>query len=242
MAANYNCQAIRQVLDTHNNLIINDIIWASDVICRQKYNTERLAQILTHLNKRTYIGRLSWVVNYRVEKDIIDRNEDKLIKSLEILWPEFEVKLSDRDHQRLRQLRFSEITATLLVLESDECLSGNCQALLFPCRSNSYESYSISTNSSEDHQSVFQKCLEEICLYEQHESGNKNVILSSSTLFPNQSYVMDDITNPDRRTCYSHDQIMVMMSNNNSNIPGFLRMRFGVDHSIYKKAQEIISQ
>lgn len=239
--ANYNCQAIKQVLDTHYDIEVDDILWATDVICQQNYSIEQLAQILVHINLKTYIGRLSWVLNSRLLTNIKDRNSEKLIQAFQILWPEFEILMSERDRQRLDKIKLSETTATLMVLQSKQCLNGDCKALLFPCRSNFYESMVDLKNNAVDKLTIYQKCLEKICLYEQHETGNKNAIISSSNLFPSESYIMDDMNDSNRRTCYSHDQIMEMMSNPKYNT-AFLNMRFGLDHSLYKKSQEILAQ
>lgn len=243
----YNCEAISQVLSTCTELEPDEVEWSSDVICQMNYDLNKLTSILVHLNRLTEIGRLSWVLHTRVVQAIKSRNAGKLVSTLNDLWPEQKIRMSDRDGLRLDQIYLSERTATLMVLESDECQRGDCSALLFPCvREVTYSTEKLNSTGQWNSHTIYQRCMEQVCLYEQHEKGNKNAFIPQNALMPNRTYILDNPHDNQRRTCYTFNQIMEMMSNpptsTDISFISVLNSRFGVQHAMYTKAQQILNE
>ncbi len=188
-------ELIGECLTTHNDLNPEDIKFALQLNCNN-FSDQQLAIIIVHLCKITDIGKFSLLYNYNIDKAIKSRDLSWLMRLLQVdhqmAFPEFyqqRLGFTVKEQTAIHRAHTREYNAAFqLVKTGDKITPPYSQYLIKPCPVYQKDSSKVLSSSFHDgvvkgdgrtKVSMYQTCLEGVCIAEKTHSNINFTSLSS---------------------------------------------------------------
>ncbi len=198
---------LNKALETHKNLTLPDRSFAVREILRMDLSKKDLAKFILQIFKLTNTGRFSLTYNYKLDKNIKDRDTQKLselvkIADTEKAWPELynNSYLTQPEVETIKSMNNREYYAILNTIQKAGSKDLNN---IIPCKPNPVAEPMKNTvikqttvdNDIIYYNSIYTKCYDNVCLHESEQKGKIVSVSGTKSSIPQIAYVSDKSNN-----------------------------------------------